>query len=34
MKKGEVRQYLNKINKENEEPINSALGDALKDFFK
>ncbi|NLB20713.1 MAG: DNA topoisomerase III [Clostridium sp.] len=34
MKKGEVKQFLNKINKENDEPINSALGDALKDFFK
>ncbi len=34
MKKGDVKKFLNKINEENDEPINSALGDALKDFFK
>jgi len=34
MKKGEVKQYLNKINKQNDEPLNSALSDALKDLFK
>jgi DNA topoisomerase-3 len=34
MRKGEVKQYLNKINKENDEPLNSALSDALKDLFK
>lgn len=34
MRKGEVKQYLSKINKENDEPLNSALSDALKDLFK
>ncbi len=34
MRKGEVKQYLNKINKENDEPLNSAMADALKDLFK
>jgi len=34
MRKGEVKQYLNKISKENDEPLNSAMADALKDLFK
>ncbi|HCW73205.1 MAG TPA: DNA topoisomerase III, partial [Clostridiaceae bacterium] len=34
MRKGEVKQYLNKINKENDEPLNSVMADALKDLFK
>lgn len=34
MRKSEVKQFLAKASKENEEPVNSALSDALKDFFK
>lgn len=34
MRKGEVKQYLSKINQENDAPVNSALSDALKDLFK
>lgn len=34
MRKGDVKKYIHKINEENDAPLNSALGDALKDFFK
>lgn len=34
MKKGDVKKYLNQLNKSNDEPVNSALSDALKDLFK
>jgi len=34
MKKGDVKKFLNKIQEENDAPINSALSDALKDLFK
>lgn len=34
MKKGDVKKYLNQLNRSNDEPVNSALSDALKDLFK
>lgn len=34
MRKQDVKQYINKLNHENDEPVNSALSDALKDLFK
>lgn len=34
MKKSDVKKYLNQLNKKNDEPVNSALSDALKDLFK
>lgn len=34
MRKQDVKQYINKLNRENDEPVNSALSDALKGLFK
>lgn len=34
MAKKDVSKYLNDLNRKNDEPVNSALADALKDMFK
>lgn len=34
MRKQDVKQFITKLNHENDAPVNSALADALKDMFK